>query len=148
MLDAIGDSIGDTIGEGVSRDNFQYALLDATVLNQDILGDKQITDSDAGVVANNLLTTIYDASVEVLAVDTENAQNAGGGNDFNEQNQIYQNDSAVCQTGQSNASTATQSSQTQVSQSGTNLSDLVSLASTIITIGGYVANLIGQAYTS
>jgi hypothetical protein len=139
------------IAEGLgslSRDNFQYALLDATVLNQDILGNKQITDSTAGEIANDLLVTEYDASVAVLNEDTKNAQNASSGNDFNEQNQIYQNDSAVCQTGQSNASTAVQSSQTQVSQDGTNLSDLISLASTIITIGGYVANLINTAYSS
>ncbi len=138
------------IGEGlseISRDNFQYALLDATVLNQDILGNKQITDSTAGETANDLLVTEYNASVTVLGEDTENAQTASSSK-FNEKNQIYQNDSAVCQTGQSNASTAVQSSQTQVSQDGTNLSDLVSLASTIITIGGYVANLIGTAYGS
>lgn len=132
---------------GLSRDNFQYALLDATVLNQDILGNKQITDSTAGEIANDLLVTEYDASVAVLNEDTNIAQ-TGHSSDFNENNQIYQNDSAVCQTGQSNASTAVQSSQTQVSQDGTNLSDLISLASTIITIGGYVANLISTAYSS
>lgn len=132
----------------IIRYNFQYALLDSIVEAQEILGDKQSTDSEAGIVANDLLTAQYDASTEVLNQDTENAQAvADDSNDFNAMNQIYQNDSATASTGQNNASTATQNSQTQVSQDGTNLSNLVSLASSLITIGGYVSNLIGHAYS-
>jgi hypothetical protein len=133
--------------DNIVRLNYQYALLNATVEAQDILGNKQITDSNAGIVANDLLTTQYDASTEVLNQDTDTAQSTNSSSSFNEANQVYQNDSATCQTGQSNANTAVQSSQTQVSQDGTNLSNLVSLASTIISIGGFVANLIGHAYS-
>ena len=130
----------------LDRPNFQYQLLDSIVLAQEVLGDKQVTDSEAGIVANDLLTVIYDASTEVLEQDTENAQNAGDSNDFNRINQVYQNDAATTQVGQNNANNAVQTSQTQVSQSGTNLSNLVSLASSIISIGSFVGNLIGHAY--
>lgn len=136
------------IWQEIIRYNFQYALLDSIVEAQDILSDKQSTDSEAGIIANNLLTAQYDASTEVLNQDTENAQAVSDDSDkFNAENQIYQNDSATAQTGQNNASTATQNLQTQVSQDGTNLSNLVSLASSLITIGGYVSNLIGHAYS-
>ncbi len=133
--------------DDIERLNYQYALLNATVEAQEILGNKQSTDSEAGIIANDLLTTQYDASTVVLNLDTEAAQNAGSSSNFNEKNQIYQNDAASTQTGQSNANTGVQSSQTQVSQDGTNLSNLVSLSSSIISIGSFVANLIGRAYT-
>lgn len=133
--------------EEVERLNYQYALLNATVEAQEVLGDKQITDSQAGIVANDLLTTQYDASTEVLNQDTEIAQDASDdSNDFNVANQVYQNDSATTQVGQSNGNTAVQAQQTAVSQDGTNLSNLVSLSSSIISIGSYVSNLISHAY--
>lgn len=134
------------LGSSVTRPNFQYALLNATVTFQDVLGNKQGTDSEAGIVATDLLSVEYELSVEVLEEDTAAVQEASGSDAFNLANQVYQNDSAVCQTGQNNANTAVQQSQTQVSQSGTNLSNLVSLATTLIQIGQYVAGLIGQAY--
>lgn len=132
----------------ITRNNFQYALIDCTVLSQDVLGEKQVTDSQAGTIATDLLTTQYDASTEVLNQDTANAQaQAGNSNNFAEQNQIYQNDSATAQTGQNNANNAVQSIQTQISQDGSNIANLNSLVATIISVGGYVANLINNAYT-
>lgn len=132
----------------ITRANFQYALIDCTVYSQDILGEKQVTDSQAGTIATDLLTTQYDASTEVLNQDTANAQSVSSdSNDFAEYNQIYQNDSATAQTGQNNASTAVDTIQTQISQDGSNISDLNSLTATIISVGGYVANLINNAYT-
>ncbi len=147
--------LGDSLSS-VQRPNFQFTLLNATTRSQTVLGDKQSTDTDASILATDLLTREYDEATIVLQEDTdaivELADSVGSEwstsetNDFNVLNQTYQNDSAVCQTGESNADTAVQTSQTQTSQDGTNLSNLVSLSSTLITIGGYVASLISRSY--
>lgn len=131
------------------RPNFQFALVDATVTSQNILGSKQVADSQAGIVATNLLTLEYDEATVVLQYDSNQVTaNASSSNGLTVKNQIYQNDYAVAQTGESNANTAVQAEQTDVSQDSTNLSNLVSLAQTIITIGQYVAGLIGNCYTT
>lgn len=132
--------------------NFQFALIDATVRSQQILSNKQAADSQAGILATNLLTLEYSASNDVLGEDTalvqqESTNTGDDDNDFTAANQQYQNDAAVAQTGQNNANTAVQQQQTQVSQDATNLSNLVSLTQTLITIGGYIANLMTGAYT-
>lgn len=131
----------------VQRPNFQFAILDSTIRSQEVLGNKQGTDSQGGILATNLLSLEYEEATTVLQYDTDKvqAQKADSG-EFNKYNQIYQNDAAVTQTGESNASTGVDTEQTQVSQDGTNLSNLVSLSQTLITIGQYVASMISSAY--
>ncbi len=133
-----------------SRPNFQFELLDATVNSQNTLGNKQISDSTAGIVATNLLNLEYDEATVILNEDSEAlvAINSNSTNQITQQNQVYQNDYATVQTGESNANTAVQSEQTNVSQDSTNISNLVSLAQTLITIGQYVAGLVQSAYTT
>ncbi len=150
------DIPGADVINSIPRPNFQFTLLNATVRSQEVLGEKQSTSSDSSILATDLLTVEYDESTTVLQNDTDDivdyANSVGSEwsssetTEFNVLNQTYQNDSAVCQTGQSNADTAVQTAQTQSSQDGTNLSNLVSLSSTLITIGQYVAGLIGQSY--
>jgi hypothetical protein len=129
--------------------NYQFALLEATVLSQITLSNKQASDSQAGILASNLLAAEYTDSNTVLTDDTGLVQGSvnDSGNTFSAYNQQYQNDAAVAQTGQNNANTAVQQQQTQVSQDATNLSNLVSLTQTLITIGSYIANLLTGAYT-
>ncbi len=128
--------------------NFQFALLDATIRSQDALSSKQASDSQSGILDNDLLVDEYNDATVVLQADTANvqAQTNNSSNDQTSANTQYQNDSSVAQTGESNANTAVQQQQTQSSQDGTNLSNLVSLSSTLITIGNYVAGLINTAY--
>lgn len=135
--------------------NFQFELVAATVRSQNTLNNKQGADANAGVVANALLQAEYTDSSNLLNSDqaTTNAAPSSGSwstdqsNAFNIANANYQNDAAVSQTGETNASTAVQQSQSEVSQDSTNISNLVSLAQTLIQIGGYVAGLINNAYT-
>ena len=137
------------MGEFYTVQNYQFALLDATILSQTTLSDKQSADGQSGILANSLLTAEYADANTVLQTDTVNVQNSGSNSgDLTTTNQIYQNDSSVAQTGESNANTAVQQEQTQVSQDGTNLSNLVSLSSTLIQIGQYIAGLIGTAYSA
>lgn len=131
-----------------SRPNFQFELLDATVNSQNLLGNKQISDSTAGIVATNLLNLEYAQATVVLTYDSNQVVlDESNSSALTVSNQIYQNDYAVAQTGESNANTAVQAEQTDVSQDSTNISNLVSLAQTLITIGQYIAGLI-TAYTS
>ena len=132
------------------RPNFQFALLNATVNSQNLLGNKQIYDSSAGIVATDLLNLEYADATVVLNADSNSLVNttSSSTNDITKANQVYQNDYAVAQTGESNANTAVQSEQTDVSQDSTNISNLVSLAQTLITIGQYVAGLITSSYTT
>lgn len=136
--------------------NFQFDLVAATVRSQDTLNNKQAADSTAGVVANALLQFEYEDSTNLLNTDQAitNASSPAGKSwsqtetdDFSTNNANYQNDAAVSQTGETNASTAVQQIQSEASQDSTNISNLVSLAQTLIQIGGYVANLINSAYT-
>lgn len=136
--------------------NFQFELVTATVRSQDTLNNKQAADSTAGVVANALLQLEYDDSTDLLNTDqtTTNLSSPPGKSwnstettDFSTNNANYQNDAAVSQTGETNASTAVQQLQSESSQDSTNISNLVSLAQTLIQVGGYVANLINSAYT-
>lgn len=136
--------------------NFQFELVTATIRSQTTLSNKQNSDSGSSVVANALLQNEYNEATTVLNTDQQtteaNSPSSGNWNStqtnaFNSNNAIYQNDSAISQTGESNASTATQQLQTQISTDATNLSNLVSLAQTIIAIGGYTAQLISSAYT-
>ncbi len=137
--------------------NFQFELVAATVRSQNILNDKQGADANGGVVANALLQAEYSDASTLLNEDQTTTNNAAptDGNDwttnqsnaFSSANANYQNDAAVSQTGETNASTAVQQSQSEVSQDSTNISNLVSLAQTLIQVGGYVANLINSAYT-
>ena len=130
-----------------SRPNFQFELLDATVNSQNTLGNKQISDSTGGIVATNLLNLEYADATVILNADSEAlvAINSSSTNAITQQNQVYQNDYATVQTGESNANTAVQAQQTDVSQDSTNISNLVSLAQTLITIGQYVAGLVQSA---
>ena len=136
--------------------NFQFALVEATVRSQTTITDKQNADASAGIVANTLLQNEYADATNLLNTDqaltnsqspTNTDWTTGQTNDFSINNANYQNDAAVSQTGETNASTAVQQLQTAVSTDSTNLSNLVSLAQTLIQIGGYVANLINNAYT-
>ena len=133
-----------------SRPNFQFDLLYATVNSQNVLGDKQISDSTGGIIATNLLNLEYSDATVVLNTDSENLISipSSSTNAITQANQIYQNDYATAQTGESNANTAVQAQQTDVSQDSTNISNLVSLAQTLITIGQYVAGLVQSAYTT
>lgn len=136
--------------------NFQFDLVAATVRNQNILNDKQSADSEGGIIANDLLQAQYDESTTLLNSDQEktNSESSSDGswnttetNNFSINNANYQNDAAVSQTGDTNGSTAVTQAQSETSQDSTNISNLASLAQTIIQVGSYVANLIGTAYT-
>ena len=136
--------------------NFQFALVSATVKSQNVLNNKENVDSTAGIVANDLLQSEYTESTDLLNYDQSVTEadspssgnwSTGQSNQFNINNANYQNDAAVSQTGQTNASTATQQLQSQVSADSTNISNLVSLAQTILQVGQYVASLVQNAYT-
>ena len=140
----------------MSSINFQFALVAATVRSQEILTDKQNADSTAAVIANDVLQNEYTESTDLLNYDqtvTENnsptngSWSTGQSNEFSINNANYQNDAAVSQTGQTNASSATQQLQSQVSSDSTNISNLVSLAQTLLQVGQYVASLVQSAYT-
>lgn len=142
----------------LDRTNYQMALVDSITIAQNILTNKQVTDSEAGSIASDLLNTQIDASETVLQEDSDNIDdltdtgNANGWsttdtNNYNAANQIYQNDSSVCQTGQNNANSAVQTLQTQVGQDGTNLSNLLSLSAAFIEIGSFMTGILAQAYT-
>ena len=136
--------------------NFQFDLVAATVRSQTTITNKQNADASAGVVANALLQIEYIEATDLLDYDqnitvTESPPNTTWSSEqssnFSINNANYQNDAAVSQTGETNASTAVQQLQTAVSTDSTNLSNLVSLAQTLIQIGGYTASLINNAYT-
>ncbi|MES2199437.1 MAG: hypothetical protein V4489_04645 [Chlamydiota bacterium] len=137
--------------------NFQFDLVAATVRSQNTLNNKQSADATAGVVANALLQAEYTDSTNLLNTDqaitnacspsSDTNWSTSQTNAFSTNNANYQNDAAVSQTGETNASTAVQQVQSEVTQDSTNISNLVSLAQTLIQIGGYVANLITSAYT-
>ncbi|MBS0628397.1 MAG: hypothetical protein JSS09_09325, partial [Verrucomicrobia bacterium] len=127
-----------------------------TVRSQTTITNKQNADATAGIVANALLQVEYTEATDLLNADqalTVSDSPSDGNwsttqtNQFSINNANYQNDAAVSQTGETNASTAVQQLQTAVSTDSTNLSNLVSLAQTLIQIGGYTANLINNAYT-
>jgi hypothetical protein len=145
-------------GNIVNRINYQIALVDAITISQNILTNKQVTDSEAGSIASDLLNTELDASEVVLQEDADNiddlttqGNNGGWTTDetdaYNQANQYYQNDTAVCQTGQNNANTAVQTLSTQVGQDGTNLSNLLSISSVFVDIGQFMSGLLAQPYT-
>lgn len=138
--------------------NFQFDLVTATVRSQTTISNKQNADASAGVVANALLQNEYTEATDLLNNDQATTNSTGPTSpdgtwntnqtqDFSAANANYQNDAAVSQTGETNASTGTTNIQSQVSEDSTNLSNLVSLAQTLIQIGGYVAGLINNAYT-
>jgi len=136
--------------------NFQFALVEATVRSQDTLANKQNADAAAGLVASALLDDEYAVATDLLNYDqsvtlanspSDSNWNTNQTNSFSINNANYQNDAAVSQTGETNASTGTQQLQTQLSEDSTNLSNLVSLAQTLIQVGSYTANLISSAYT-
>ncbi len=136
--------------------NFQFDLVTATVRSQTTITNKQNADATAGIIANALLQAEYTEATDLLNADqaltvsdspTDGSWNTTQTNQFSINNANYQNDAAVSQTGETNASTAVQQLQTAVSTDSTNLSNLVSLAQTLIQIGGYTANLINNAYT-
>ncbi|MES2199436.1 MAG: hypothetical protein V4489_04640 [Chlamydiota bacterium] len=139
--------------------SYQVALVNAIVTFENTLSNKQTQDSLGGDVANNLLTQQIDYSTSVLTLDSDNisaaatAGTAGNwstsdSNEFSLQNSIYQTDSAICQTGQNNASTAVQQMQSVVSQDGTNISNAISLSNTLVQIGQFASSLLKQAYTA
>jgi hypothetical protein len=138
--------------------NYQIALVDAITVAQNILTNKQVTDSEAGNIASDLFNTDLSASEEVLDQDGDNIDditttgnsngwNTTSTNDYNAANQYYQNDTTVCQTGQNVANTAVQTLQTQVGTDGTNLSNILSISSTFVDIGQFMTGIMGQAYT-
>lgn len=138
--------------------SYQVHLVNATETFQNVLSNKQLQDSDAGDIANALFQTDLTLSTNVLNIDAANVQAAAAAgsatdwtqqdsNNYNAANQIYQNDSAVAQTGQNNASAAVQQLQTQVSQDGTNLSNVISISNVIVQIGTYTSNLLSGGYT-
>ena len=137
--------------------NFQFDLITATIRSQNIITDKQTADATGGVVANAILQTEYGEATVLLNNDqlttvddsptSSGTWNTSESEKFSINNANYQNDAAVAQTGETNASTAVQQQQTAVSTDSTNLYNLVSLAQTLIQIGSYTANLINTAYT-
>jgi hypothetical protein len=138
--------------------SYQIALIDSTYRMQTILTNVQGTNSEAGSLASSLLDQQYNLSAEVLdenATIVNDIAEEGEENDweqeyvdaYNAANQVYQNDTLVCETGQSNASNAVQRSQTQVAQDGTNLSNLITLAGTIGEIGRFMSGLLTSPYT-
>ncbi len=140
-------------------DNYQVALVNATISFENVLDNKQTVDSEAGDIASALLQAQISESSTVLNCDSQaitdagNAGNVGGwttseSNNFNLANTVYQNDSATSQLGQNNASTAVQQLQAQVSQDGTNLSNAISIANVLVSIGQYASSLLSKAYTA
>ncbi len=137
--------------------SYQVALVNATAVEQNVLTNKQDTDANSGSLASTLLTSEYDASSTVETDDIDIVNSAGtagndGGwtqtdtNNYNSANQLYQNDTTVAETGQNNANTAVNSTQLQVGQDGTNLSNFLSLANILVSIGSYVSSLLTTKY--
>ena len=138
--------------------SYQIALVNATFIAQNVLTNKQGADATSGTIASNLLTLEFSDSSAVLADDTTNLQNVAATgqangwdtaatNSYNQANQVYQNDTTVSQTGQTNATTAVNVDQAQVSQDGTNLSNLLSLSNVLMQIGSYMSNILQSTYT-
>ncbi len=143
----------------IHRVNYQIALVDSTARTQDVLTLKQVTDSEAGILASDLLSLEYEISTTVLEedgalIDDAVAEgNANGWTDsdttnLNVINQQYQNDTATCQVGQSNASTAVQTTENQVGQDGTNLSNALSMSNILTAIGNYMSGILANMYAT
>lgn len=149
----------------MGRASYQVAIVDASVTAQNVLSSIEGVNAQGGSVAATLLETEYSASTYVLHLDTTNIDNISAENQtaavnnggqwtsaetdaFNSANQVYQQDSSVTQTGQSNASTAVSVEQTQVSADGTNLSNFLSLSAVFVNIGAYMSNMLARGYTS
>ena len=139
--------------------SYQVAVVNASFTFENVLDNKQTQDALGGDIANALLEVQITESTTLLdndAILVQDAATAGGSaswttsasNNFNLVNAEYQNDSAVCQTGQNNASTGVQQMQTQVSQDGTNISNAISIANVLVQIGQYAVNFLKQAYTA
>ena len=146
------------LGNQIHRASYQVALVSAITVSQNILTNKQVTDSNAGSVASDLLNTTLDASEVVIQenadiIDDLTTEGNEGGwttaetNSYNQANQAYQNDTTVCQTGQDNANTAVQTINTQVGQDGTNLSNVLSISSVFVDIGQFMVGILSQGYT-
>jgi len=146
------------IGVIMAQISYQIALVNATYIMQNVLTNKQVADATSGTIASNLLQVELQDSEAVLAQDTDNIQSvATTGNQqgwttadtnaYNQSNQVYQNDSTVCQTGQANATTSVNVDQSQVSQDGTNLSNFLSLSNVLMQIGNFMSNLLQSTYT-
>ena len=148
----------------MSRASYQVALVDATATAQNVIINTQALNSEGGTIAATLADLEFSNSADVLQLDTDNitaiaaanqaaaATNGGAWTTaetsaYNNANQIYQQDSAICQTGQTTATTAVTTEQTQVSADGTNLSNLLSLSSILVSIGNFMSNTLAQSYT-
>jgi len=137
--------------------SYQIQLVNALYLTQNVLTNKQATDAVAGTLASDLLQTEFTDSQAVLQSDQNNIQalaseSSGGWNStevstYNTANQVYQNDAAIAQTGQANATTAVNAEQAQISQDGVNLSNFLSLSNTLMQIGNYMSRLLSTTYT-
>ena len=147
----------------MSRGSYQIDLVNATSVAQDVIINTQALNSEGGTIASTLLDLEFSASTTVLNADTANITAISNANQaaaalnggawtteetsaYNNANQIYQQDSAVAQTGQSTATTAVTTQQTQVSADGTNLSNLLSLSSILVAIGNFMSNTLAQPY--
>ncbi len=139
--------------------NYQVALINAITTFENTLFNKQTQDALGGDVANALLTQELDYSTSVLTLDATNVQNvataagttewsSSDSNNYSLANSIYQSDSAICQTGQTNANTAVQQMQSAVTQDGTNISNAISLSNILVQIGQYASSFLKQAYTA
>ena len=137
--------------------SYQVALVNATFEAQNILTNKQSSDAESGTLASNLLQAEFNDSTTVLNEDTTNVNNAATAgnqgdwtqtetNAYNQATEVYQNDTTVAETGQTNATNATNAEQSQVSQDGTNLSNFLSLSNILMQIGTYVSGLLGSTY--
>ncbi len=145
--------------EIIPRISYQVALIDSTSRTQEILTLKQATDSEAGILASELLDLEYEISTEVLEADGVLIDDAvAAGNDegwtdtetseLNVLNQQYQNDTTICQTGQSNASTSVQASESQVGTDGTNLSNALSMSNILTEVGNFMSDILSDMYAT
>ncbi len=146
------------------RVSYQVALVDATSTAQNVIINTQALSSEGGTIASTLLDLEFSASTAVLDIDTTNITTISNANQaaaatnngawttaetsaYNNANQVYQQDSAVCQTGQSVATSGVTTEQTQVSADGTNLSNLLSLSSILVSIGNFMSNTLARSYS-
>ena len=133
-----------------------FAMLESVNTDQASIGNMQITDANATDIDVNIEQNVYKACNSVLghaATALENYISSNSGNvtstvqaKIDSLQAIYQEDSSVTQTNESTSDNAVQAAQTQAGQDGTNLSNKVQLAQTLISVTSTIAGLLGHAY--